>query len=89
MQPTFKDNGPKSILLQSVRLCQSIHPYIDILGLNRNEVRNFTDQIQAAMYITENYRSFAGSFLLHNMAVIRVSKDELVNQCKDSPNYTR
>ena len=88
MGSLYKKNDDLILLRQAVRLCQGIEPYIDVLGLNWNEVRNFKDEIQVIMYVTENFKSLANSFFISNMGTVRRSMRLLVQQCETSANYT-
>ena len=88
MRNLYKKEDNVNLLLQSERLCRVIEPYIDILGLDRNEVSNFTEEINATVYITENFKSFGNSFFLFNMGTIRLSMELLIRKCEESLNYT-
>jgi|GEM_PF-2575741 hypothetical protein len=88
MASLYKKGDDNKLLMQSVRLCQAIEPYIDVLGLDWNEVRNFKDEIQAIVYITENFKSFSNSFFLYNKGNIRLSMKLLISQCEASESYT-
>jgi hypothetical protein len=79
----------RKFLLQSVRLCQAIDPYIDILDLDTQKVVFFRDYVQSVLYITEHYNSFANSFFLYNIGTMRKHLTELVSDCLRSENYTK
>ena len=79
----------RKFLLQSVRLCQAIDTYIDILGLDPPEVVFFKDYVESVLYITEHYNSFANSFFLYNICTMRKRMTELVDDCLQSVNYTK
>jgi hypothetical protein len=79
----------RKFLLQSVRWCQEIDPYINVLGLRPMEVRAFEVDLQAVLFITRHYKSFANSFILYHINTMRRRLALLVNQCMQSPNYTR
>lgn len=88
MARLYKKDENDNLLRQSERLCRVIEPYIDVLGLDRREVSNFTDEVQATLYITENFKSFGNSFFLYNRSTIRLSMELLIRQCEESVNYT-
>jgi hypothetical protein len=84
----IRENDRK-FLLQSVRLCQAIDPYTDILGLDAQKVMFFKDYVESVLYITEHYNSFANSFFLYNIGTMRKHMTELVHDCLQSENYTK
>ena len=89
MNNSYKRDENYKILGRAVKLCQSIEPYVDLLGLNWYQVRNFKDEIQTIMYVTENFKSFADSFFLFNKNTISVTMELLIHQCVTSINYTQ
>jgi hypothetical protein len=76
-------------LLQSVRLCQAVDSYIDILDLDPQKVVFFRDYVQSVLHITEHYNSFANSYFLYNIVTMRKHMTELVRDCLLSENYTK
>jgi len=85
----YISEGNRKFLLQSVQLCQAIDPYIEVLGLDVNEVATFKDDVKTVIYITEHYMSFADSFFLYNVDTMRKRLSELVRACLLSANYTK
>lgn len=80
--------GHHKFLMQSVKFCQAIDPYIKLLGLNMKEVTVFKEDVQAVLYIAEHYKSFANSFIVHNKTTLQKRMAILVSECLQSINYT-
>ena len=64
-------------------------PILKVLGLDSMEVRIFKDEVQAVLYITGHYRTFANSFILYNISSMQRHFTRLVHGCLQSVNYNR
>jgi hypothetical protein len=89
MNTSYLRESDRIFLMQAMRLCKSIDPYIKTLGLNPKEVAAFKQDIQSALFIAGRYRSFANSFFLCNSDTMRKRLAELVYQCLQSVNYNQ
>jgi hypothetical protein len=81
--------GHHKFLMQSVKFCEAIGPFVKLLGLNIKEVTIFKEDILAVLYIAEHYKSFADSFILYNKGVLQKRMAILINDCLRSVNYTK
>ena len=77
----------QKFLLRAIRFCNSISAYTDTLGLSDTEVALFKNELEALLYISENYKSFSISFILHNIGAMRCGLKVLTLQCIQSMNY--
>jgi hypothetical protein len=89
MDIAYIQEEDRKFLVQSVRFCQGIDPYITLLGLDAKEVAAFRDDVDTVVYITEHYKSFAHSFFLYNLGTMRKRMLGLVKDCLLSVNYTK
>ena len=80
--------GHHKFLIQSIKLCQAIDPYIEVLGLDINAVMMFKEEVRATLYVAEHYKSFANSFILYNKAAMQKLMAVLTSECLQSINYT-
>ncbi len=85
----YMQDDNRRFLQHSILFCNTIGPYVNVLGLDRTEITLFKNEIAALVYIDENHKSFSASFLLHNISIMRKGFKELVSECLHSLNYNK
>ena len=75
--------------MQAIKLCQTIDPFIDVLGLNINEVMVFKEEVRATLCIAEHYKSLANSFILYNKGAMQKQMAVLMAECLQNINYNQ
>jgi hypothetical protein len=77
----------QKVLLQSIRLCEAIGPYIELLSLDRQEVAIFKKDVRTVQFISEHNRFFSNSFILYSIVIMRKRLVGLIHECQHSINY--
>ena len=80
-----------NFLLIAVKFCEKIDRYVELLGLDEDEVEAFKNANNLFSFVFNNkekYASCAESFTRYQIENLRINLSYLAQSCRNNPNYS-